>query len=269
MASKEGQVSTATPLERGTVSWISRPRLERSNFLFPQESATLRGPEIESYGGMHMNRESGRSAASAIRVMIVETHAIVRQGLRTLIGSQRDMEIVAETGDGGEAIALYASSRPDVVLMDLRLRTGSGLDVIRELRSAFEDCRIVVLSTYSNEEHVYRAVAAGAYGYVIKDEDPSHITRALRAVRTGQHYLSPEASARLAEHVHRSPLTKREEEVLTLLVQGRKNREIADALGIVEETVKGHVKNILSKLGVRDRAQATSEAIRRGLVLVD
>lgn len=201
-----------------------------------------------------------------IAVMIVEDHAIVRQGLRTVIGSHRDMEVVAETGDADQVIPLFANTRPDIVLMDLRLRVGSGLDAIRVLRSEFDASRIVVLSNYSGEEHVFRAIAAGAQGYVFKDDDPSHILLALRAVHEGQRYLSPEAATRLADHVHQSSLTTREEEVLALLVPGGRNREIAVVLGISEETVKGHIKNILGKLGVRDRTHAASEAIRRGLV---
>ena len=213
-------------------------------------------------------REGARPPEQPARigVMLVEDHAIVRQGLRTVIASQRDMQVVAETAGSDDVVGLFESSRPDVVVMDLRLRNGSGIDTIRTLRSKYVQSRIVVLSAYSSEEHVFRAIAAGAQGYVVKDDDPSHVVLALRAVHEGRRYLSPEASARLADHIHRSSLTSREEEVLTLLVHGGRNRAIADALGISEETVKGHVKNILSKLGVRDRAHAASEAIRRGLV---
>jgi DNA-binding NarL/FixJ family response regulator len=201
-----------------------------------------------------------------IGVMIVEDHAIVRQGLRTVIDAQPDMRVVGETGVADDAVSLFASSKPDVVVVDLRLRNGSGLDTIRALRSRYADSRIVVLSAYSSEEHVFRAVAAGAQGYVVKSDDPAHIVSALRSAHEGHRYLSPEASARLADHVHRSSLTGREQEVLALLVRGGRNRSIAAALGIAEETVKGHVKNILGKLGVRDRAHAASEAIRRGIV---
>jgi DNA-binding NarL/FixJ family response regulator len=156
-----------------------------------------------------------------------------------------------------------------VVLMDLRLHKGSGVDAIGSLCAEFVACRIVVLSNYASEEHVFRAVAAGARGYIVKDADPSQIIEALRAVHGGQRYLSPEVSSRLADRVHRSSLTPREADVLTLLVRGTRNRGIADALGISEETVKGHVKNILSKLDAADRTQAASEAIRRGLIDVD
>jgi two-component system NarL family response regulator len=201
-----------------------------------------------------------------IRIMIVDDHAIVREGLRTVVESQRDMQVVAEAAGSEDVVALFAGTQPDVVIVDLRLRNGSGVEAIRALRSIYPGSRIVVLSNYSSEEHVFRAIAAGAHGYVVKDEDPSHILAALRAVREGRRYLSPEASASLADHVDRSSLTPREEEVLTLLARGERNRAIADVLGISEETVKGHVKNILGKLGVRDRAHATSEAIRLGLV---
>ena len=201
-----------------------------------------------------------------IRVMIVDDHAVVLEGLRTVVESQRDMQVVAEAAGSEDVVALFAGTQPDVVIVDLRLRNGSGVEAIRALRSIYPGSRIVVLSNYSSEEHVFRAIAAGAHGYVVKDEDPSHILVALRAVREGRRYLSPEASSSLADHVDRSSLTPREEEVLTLLARGERNRDIADILGISEETVKGHVKNILGKLGVRDRAHATSEAIRLGLV---
>ncbi len=202
----------------------------------------------------------------SIRVMVVDDHAVVREGLRMLLGSQGDMEIVAETGDGNEVGALFTRSHPDVVLIDLRLRAGCAVEAIRALHTQSPAGRVVVLSSYGGEEHVFRAIAAGASGYIVKDDDPSHIIQAVRAVCAGRRYLSPEASARLADRVHCSSLTAREEEVLALLVRGSRNREIADLLGIGQETVKGHVKNILSKLGVRDRAEAAREAIRRGLV---
>lgn len=204
-----------------------------------------------------------------ITIMIVDDHEIVRQGLKAVIGAQRDMEIVAETGQAHEVVPLFAGSRPDLVLMDLRLRGGSGLDAIRALRATFAASRIVVLSNYGSEEHVFQAIAAGAQGYLMKDGDASQIVDALRAVHRGQRYLSTEASSRFIDHVHRSSLTRREDEVLALLVHGTRNRRIADALSICEETVKGHVKNILVKLGARDRTEAASEAIRRGLVDVD
>lgn len=204
-----------------------------------------------------------------IGVMVVEDHAIVRQGLRAVIGAQDDMSIVAETDDVHEAVPLFASAHPDVVLMDLRFRNGSGLEAIRALSAAFPHSRTVVLSNYSSEEHVFRAVAAGAQGYVLKEADPADIVRALRTVHGGHRFLSAEASASLADHVHRSSLTAREHDVLELLARGTRNREIAGALRICEETVKGHVKNILSKLNARARAEAAREAIRRGIVDVD
>ena len=201
-----------------------------------------------------------------IGVMLVDDHAIVRQGLRTVIDAQHDMQVVAETAGAEDVVALFERSHPDIVVMDLRLRNESGVEIIRALRSKIASSRVVVLSAYSSEEHVFRAVAAGAQGYVVKSDDPSHLVLALRAVHKGHRYLSPEASARLADRVQRSALTRREQEVLVLLVRGGRNRAIAAALGIAEETVKGHVKTILSKLEVRDRAHAASEAIRRGLV---
>jgi len=201
-----------------------------------------------------------------IGIMVVDGQEVVRQGVKALVTAEQDMAIVAETGRADEIVPLYADSRPDLVIMDLRLRNGSGLDAIRQLRVRFPASRIVVLSNDCGEEHVFRAIEAGAKGYVMKDGDASEIVDALRAVYRGRPFLSAQASSRFVDHAHRCPLTRREEEVLALLVRGTRNRKIANALGIAEETVKGHVKNILVKLGVRDRTEAASEAIRRGLV---
>ena len=215
---------------------------------------------------MKKDRSASTAPRPRITIMIADDQEIVRQGLKVVIGAQRDMEIVAETGQATDVVPLFAGSRPDIVVMDLRLRNGSGLDAIRTLRTAFAASRIVVLSNYGSEEHVFQAITAGAQGYVMKDGDVSQIVDALRAVHHGRRYLSPQASARLVDHVHRSSLTRREGEVLALLAQGTRNRTIAEALGICPETVKGHMKNIFVKLGARDRIEAVSEAIRRGLV---
>lgn len=204
-----------------------------------------------------------------VRVLVVEDHHIVRHGLRAMLSTQSDLAVVAESADAADALRLYESSRADIVLMDLRLRDGSGIDAIRDLRREHPRCRIVVLTNYSDEEHVSNAVAAGASGYVLKDADPSQIVDALRSVAAGRRYLSPEASARLVERAQASPLTPREMDVMALLVHGHRNRSIAATLGVTEETVKGHVKNILGKLGVQDRTEAATEAIRRGLVALD
>lgn len=207
--------------------------------------------------------------AEPIRVMIVDDHSVIRHGLRSLFSTQRDIEVVGEAQDVDSAVSIGIETRCDVATVDLRLRTSSGLDVIRALRASRPSCRAVVLTNYGSDEDVHRAMAAGAQAYVLKHADVAEIVGAVRAVYAGRRYLSPEAAATLADAVHWTRLTGREQQVLELLVTGCRNRDIARALGITAETVKGHIKKILVKLGVKDRTEAATQAIRRGLVRVD
>jgi two-component system NarL family response regulator len=204
-----------------------------------------------------------------IRLMIVDDHSIVRHGLRALFSSRADVEIVGEAATRDEAIAVGCSTRCDVALVDMRLRDSSGIDVIRALAARCPQTRSVVLTNYGAEHDVHEAILAGARGYVLKHAEPSEIVDAVRAVSAGRRYFSPEAEAILGSPEASSPLTDREQQVLELLVPGTRNRVIARLLGVAEETVKKHVRNIFSKLDAKDRTEAVTKAIRRGLVRMD
>ncbi|HEX8169784.1 MAG TPA: response regulator transcription factor [Thermoanaerobaculia bacterium] len=204
-----------------------------------------------------------------IHLVLVDDHAIIRQGLRALFGSHRDIEVIGEACDAASLASMARLRDCDVALIDLRLQHGSGLDVLRTLRAHNASCRAVMLTSYGTEADVCAALDAGAFGYVLKHSDPTEIVAAVRAAYARRRYLSPGAATALADAAHTARLTDREEQVLHLLVPGRRNKDIARTLGVTEETVKGHVKNILSKLGVRDRTEAATRAIQRGLVRVD
>ncbi|HYC89826.1 MAG TPA: response regulator transcription factor [Thermoanaerobaculia bacterium] len=204
-----------------------------------------------------------------IRVLIVDDHSVIRHGLRSLFSAHRDIEVVGEADDVETAITLGSSTACDVATVDLRLHGRSGIDVIQELARTQPGCKAVVLTNYGSDTDVDRALAAGAQGYVMKYADAAEIVGAVRTVHSGRRYLSAETQTTLAESAHWTRLTAREQQVLEHLVHGARNRAIARALQITEETVKGHIKRILVKLGVSDRTEAATSAIRRGLVRVD
>lgn len=203
---------------------------------------------------------------TTIRVLIVDEHPVVRLGLRAILEAEPRIEIVGEAADPGRAVAMALAMQPDVVLMDLRLRGGSGTDAIRRLKASGSRARIVVFTNYSDEENVFGAVSAGADGFVLKSGDAAEIIAAVRTVHGGGRYYVPAVSCRLVEHIHRSVLTAREKEVLALLARGGRNKAIARFLGVAEETVKWHTRNILGKLGARTRTEAARKAMERGLV---
>jgi two-component system NarL family response regulator len=204
-----------------------------------------------------------------IRILIADDHFVVRMGLAALINSQPDMEVVAEAGNGRQAIDLFREHQPDVILMDLRMPVMPGLDATRSIMSEFPDARIVVLTTYDGDEDIYRALQAGAKAYLLKDVLGDGLLAAIREVHAGRRHLPSNVAARLAGRLPLSTLTSRELEVLELIAKGMTNRDIAAALGISNGTVKIHVNNILSKLGVSDRTQATATALQRGIVHLD
>jgi two-component system NarL family response regulator len=201
--------------------------------------------------------------------MITDDHFLVRLGLSTIINTQPDMTVVAEAGDGRQAIELFRQHRPDVTLMDLRMPEMGGIEAIQEIYKEFPDCRIIVLTTYDGDEDIYRALQSGARSYILKDMVGDELLDAIRAVHSGQRRIPPEIAARLAERMPRSELTPRELEVLRLIVKGKSNKEIANALFVTEGTVKVHVNNLLGKLGVTDRTQAVTAALQRGIVHLD
>lgn len=193
--------------------------------------------------------------------MLVDDHLIVRRGLASLIGDEPDLSVVAEASSGEEAIALASAHRPDVIVLDLRLRDMSGIDVAEALRGH----KILMLSSFMQEEDVRRVFDAGIYGYLSKDKDSAELLKAIRAVGQGNRYLPPEISLLLAKSEHSSHLTARELEILKLIAEGRANKQIGEMLTLSENTVKNHVKSILAKLNAKDRTHAVTEALKRGL----
>jgi two-component system NarL family response regulator len=202
----------------------------------------------------------------AIRIMVVDDHPVVREGFAGMIGTEPDMKLVAEARSGEEAQRLFRQHRPDVTLMDLRMPGVNGVEAIRAIRREFPQSRFIVLTTYDGDEDIYRALEAGAQAYLLKDMLCDEILAAIRAVHAGQRRIPAEVGTRLAERMSGLELSGREQQVLELVVKGQSNKEIATRLDITEATVKGHVTNILSKLGVTDRTQAAITALRRGLV---
>jgi DNA-binding NarL/FixJ family response regulator len=203
---------------------------------------------------------------ATIRVLCVEDHRIVREGLALIINQEADMKIVGSCATVDEAIELYRRLRPDVTLMDLRLGDASGVDAIKAIRKENPEARIIVLTMYEGDEDIFRAHQAGATTYLLKDTLSSDLVRVVRQVHAGERPVLPEVQARLAERASMPTLTSREIEVLQLISQGLRNKEVGAMLGITEGTVQIHVKNIFAKLNVNDRTGAVQVAVRRGLI---
>ena len=206
--------------------------------------------------------------SSRIRILCVDDHPIVRQGIAGLVGVQPDMELVAEASNGREAIEQFRTYRPDVTLMDLQMPEMGGIDAIGAIRAEFPDARFIVLTTYAGDAQALRALQAGARGYLLKNALHKELIDTIRAVQAGRKALSPDVSFELAEHATEDALTPAEIRVLRLIAQGNANKEIARALALSEETVKGQVRNILSKLGAKDRTHAAMIGIKRGIIQV-
>lgn len=206
------------------------------------------------------------SETSSIRILIVDDHPALREGLVAILADQNDMSVVAQASNGREAIQQFRANLPDVVLMDLQMPEMNGLDAITTIRGEFPDARVIVLTTYTGDVQVLRALRAGARAYLIKNLLHKDLLETIRAVHRGKKALSPEASYELAEHATDDPLTPGEIEVLKLISRGNANKQIAAQLSITEETVKGRVKNILSKLGANDRTHAAMIGLKRGII---
>jgi DNA-binding NarL/FixJ family response regulator len=205
-------------------------------------------------------------ATDPIRVLCVDDHRLMREGIVLIIGLDPSITVVAEAGTGEEAVDQFLKHRPDITLMDLQLRGMDGLHAIKEIRRADPDARIVVLTMYAGDANIYRALQAGAMGYLLKDAVPEDLIRVIRAVHANQRVVPPHVEAILQGRGAKPLLTPREVEVLELLAKGMRNKEIADVLRITDETVRAHVRSIFLKLNVHDRTAALSEALRRGYV---
>lgn len=207
--------------------------------------------------------------SSVICILVAEDRAIVRDGICTIVDLQPDLTVVAEAKNGEQAVTLYREYQPDVVLMDLRMPIMEGVEAIAKIKAEFSQAKITILTTYDTDEDIYRGLQAGARGYVLKDTTSEELAIAIRTVNSGKRYMPPQVAMKLAQRVANSELTSREMDVLKLLSNGRSNQQIGSVLKITEGTVKFHINNILSKLGVSDRTQAVITALKRGLVRLE
>jgi DNA-binding NarL/FixJ family response regulator len=204
--------------------------------------------------------------SNPIRILLVDDHAVLRQGIAALAVDEADMRLVAEASNGREAIEQFRKHRPDVTLMDLQMPEMNGIDAMTAIREEFPEARFIVLTTYTGDVQVLRALKAGARAYLLKSLLRRELLETIRAVHAGQKRIPPEVAAQLADHAGDDALTAREIEVLRLIAAGNANKLIADQLTITEETVKGHVKNILSKLDANDRTHAVTIGLKRGII---
>jgi DNA-binding NarL/FixJ family response regulator len=204
----------------------------------------------------------------SIRILSVEDHPVFREGLSAIIGSQPDLMLVAQASNAVEAVAEFRRQRPDITLMDLRLPGTNGTDALITIRGEFPQARVIMLTTSDCDGEIQRALRAGAAAYVLKSMPKNELLAVIRSVHSGRRHVPPEVAARLAEHLGEEDLTARELEVLQLIRDGHRNKQVADQLAIAETTVNFHIKNIVDKLGANDRTHAVTIALRRGLLHV-
>ncbi|MGA2100010.1 MAG: response regulator transcription factor [Candidatus Sulfotelmatobacter sp.] len=210
-----------------------------------------------------------QSPPNLIRILTVDDHPLLRKGIAALVNGEPDLKLVAEASNGEEAIEAFRSHRPDVTLMDLQMPGIDGIAAIGRIREEFPNARIIVLTTYTGDTQVLRALRAGARAYILKGHVHKELLETIRAVHAGQKRIPPDIAAELAEHAMDDELTEREVDVLRLVAAGNANKQIADQLSIGEATVKSHVSNILSKLGANDRSHAVTIGLKRGIIELD
>jgi two-component system NarL family response regulator len=207
--------------------------------------------------------------AGSIRILLADDHAIVRNGVAQILNEERGMSVVAQAADGMEAVELFALHRPDVALLDLRMPKLEGVQVVEQIRERFPTAATIMLTTYDTDNDIERALRAGAKAFLVKDVSPQELVACVRAVHAGRSWVSPKVAAKLVAHVTNVRITRRELAVLRLLAAGNSNKEIGEALGITDGTVKIHVTHLFAKLGVTSRTEAINMALRRGLVRID
>jgi DNA-binding NarL/FixJ family response regulator len=206
------------------------------------------------------------NAKSPIRILTVDDHPLLREGIAAMLGSETDMAVVAEAANGNEALQLFRTHRPDITLMDIQMPILNGIEAITEIRKHFADARIIVLTTYSGDAQVAKAFKAGASGYLLKSMLRKELVETIRSVHAGRRRVPPELAMEMAEHYADDALSAREIEILRQVAAGNANKMVADNLHISEETVKTHMRSILSKLGANDRTHAVTIALKRGII---
>lgn len=206
---------------------------------------------------------------NSIRILIVDDHPVVRAGLTSMLGTQAELQVIGSASSGEEALAMIQRDAPDVVLLDLRMPGLNGIDMLVATKKSGSQVRAIILTSYETDEDIYRAVQAGAQGYLLKDTPFKEMLEAIRAVNAGKRYIPRQIAQRLAERMMRTELTARELEILKMLAKGPTNKQIGRALGISDYTVRNHVNSIIEKLEVSDRTEAATTAIQRGIITVD
>lgn len=201
-----------------------------------------------------------------IRVLTVDDHPLLREGIATIIGAQADMALVGQASDALDGIRQFRQQQPDITLMDLRLPDSDGIDALIKIRAEFPNARIIMLSMFRGDVEIQRALAAGARGFLLKSMPPNELVAGIRQVHAGRKYVPADVAVQLANHFAEDSLTQREVEVLRLIAAGNRNRDVADTLSISEDTVKVHVKHLMEKLGANDRTEAVTIALRRGII---
>ncbi|QRK07272.1 response regulator transcription factor [Archangium violaceum] len=206
------------------------------------------------------------SSGPIIRILVVDDHPVLREGLSAMIAGQSDMALIAEAENGEQALRAFREHQPDITLMDVRMPTMGGIDAITAIRTEFPTARIIVLTTYEGDAQALRAIKAGASGYLLKSMLRKELVETIRSVHAGRRRIAADIASEMAEHVADDELTARERDVLSYVAAGNANKEVAARMGISEETVKTHMKNVLTKLGARDRTHAVVVALKRGII---